>query len=492
MEDYPSSDWDVPDDEWNFSRTWMANTDANILSDGMVGTHEATSTGEALLLPGEYGSSSQTGADRDVDPNPDDDTSMSYDTDYMIDDLPCRQEQQVQSLAMDNQSGMWNQSSTYEGLTFWNDSEASHPTHASQDAFGIDVDQQIPTESRQTSFDDTLVSSGDQAYWYSSEARESTDDGGRNAVGPVASNTYGYPSSCPLSPQSDVRMPNWQRYNTDWSSNRVELTGSVMMDSFRSGSRDAIHDIASASFNNTEPWSAMFPRQNEPSLHWNPSRAVPTPLVEMSEASIPSVSMDTDIISMPNVEYQTSASSCPSGNDDMMASCATIRPQVSPIGNRPWHTRSVEFDYNYSVAPLTLGSHNRTRGLLCVPDTDESISEGKSTVSITSADSGPESLYCDDCDRAFQGKYRKGNLARHVRLKHKSETPTSFVCEDESCDRVFNRQDARLKHHRKHHPLIAPEPPLSRGPSSSRASGSARAPSAVRQASEQQARYHNS
>jgi hypothetical protein len=67
----------------------------------------------------------------------------------------------------------------------------------------------------------------------------------------------------------------------------------------------------------------------------------------------------------------------------------------------------------------------------------------------------PEVLYCDelDCVTPFNGKYRKGNLARHKRLIHRRCEP--YVCESDGCERSFKRQDARLKHHRRHHPLLA-------------------------------------
>jgi len=57
------------------------------------------------------------------------------------------------------------------------------------------------------------------------------------------------------------------------------------------------------------------------------------------------------------------------------------------------------------------------------------------------------------CNAIFRGLYARGNLARHKRLYHNG--PRVYVCEDEECDRVFRRQDARLKHYRKHHPSLA-------------------------------------
>ncbi|CAN9120924.1 unnamed protein product [Alternaria alternata] len=71
--------------------------------------------------------------------------------------------------------------------------------------------------------------------------------------------------------------------------------------------------------------------------------------------------------------------------------------------------------------------------------------------------SSPPEVFCDTdgCVATFSGTYRKGNLARHRRLKHKG--PAVYACEHYHCDRVFQRQDARTKHYRRHHPQLAPE-----------------------------------
>lgn len=59
-------------------------------------------------------------------------------------------------------------------------------------------------------------------------------------------------------------------------------------------------------------------------------------------------------------------------------------------------------------------------------------------------------LYCEICSTRFTGAYGKGNLSRHTRLLHAREAKT-FPCEDDNCERVFARSDARKKHYRKHH-----------------------------------------
>ena len=64
----------------------------------------------------------------------------------------------------------------------------------------------------------------------------------------------------------------------------------------------------------------------------------------------------------------------------------------------------------------------------------------------------PEVMYCDigDCRQAFTGLYRRGNLGRHQRQKHREDK--AYICEDQTCAKKFQRPDARLKHYRRHHP----------------------------------------
>lgn len=68
---------------------------------------------------------------------------------------------------------------------------------------------------------------------------------------------------------------------------------------------------------------------------------------------------------------------------------------------------------------------------------------------------GPASSeYCphSDCDAAFHGAHARGNLARHRRLRHRFFYDRTYVCEEPGCSNSYKRQDARLKHYRKHHP----------------------------------------
>jgi uncharacterized Zn-finger protein len=57
----------------------------------------------------------------------------------------------------------------------------------------------------------------------------------------------------------------------------------------------------------------------------------------------------------------------------------------------------------------------------------------------------------------FTGKYRRGNLQRHMRLKHGQEV-REYACEVKRCGKTFMRQDARLKHYRKKHPRLVRDP----------------------------------
>jgi uncharacterized C2H2 Zn-finger protein len=60
-----------------------------------------------------------------------------------------------------------------------------------------------------------------------------------------------------------------------------------------------------------------------------------------------------------------------------------------------------------------------------------------------------ENLVCEypECKASFSGPYQKGNQQRHMRI-HQNK----YDCEAVSCERVFQRQDARLIHYRRVHP----------------------------------------
>jgi hypothetical protein len=76
----------------------------------------------------------------------------------------------------------------------------------------------------------------------------------------------------------------------------------------------------------------------------------------------------------------------------------------------------------------------------------------------STASSVPEVLQCqkDGCEARYSGKYRRGNLQRHHRLHHGVDgQQREYPCAASDCMKTYKRQDARLKHHRKHHPKLA-------------------------------------
>jgi hypothetical protein len=68
------------------------------------------------------------------------------------------------------------------------------------------------------------------------------------------------------------------------------------------------------------------------------------------------------------------------------------------------------------------------------------------------------------CEVGFHGKYRKGNLNRHLRLYHQATGVKIYHCADPFCRQEFRRQDARLKHYRRRHPHLGAEEAVLRGP----------------------------
>lgn len=73
-----------------------------------------------------------------------------------------------------------------------------------------------------------------------------------------------------------------------------------------------------------------------------------------------------------------------------------------------------------------------------------------------------EILSCTQCDQTFTGTYRSGNCARHVRLKH--TRADLYECDAPDCFKVYQRQDARLKHMRSRHPELQFRPIQRRRP----------------------------
>lgn len=61
---------------------------------------------------------------------------------------------------------------------------------------------------------------------------------------------------------------------------------------------------------------------------------------------------------------------------------------------------------------------------------------------------------CTSCPAEFRGRYRKGNLARHIKVFHQDLFNMYYTCEFPGCGKTYRRTDARLKHERKSHPEL--------------------------------------
>ena len=61
-----------------------------------------------------------------------------------------------------------------------------------------------------------------------------------------------------------------------------------------------------------------------------------------------------------------------------------------------------------------------------------------------------------DCKRTFGGLSRKGNMSRHIRIKHgvSGRVARESPCASVECAKTFKRKDARLNHERKVHPEL--------------------------------------
>jgi hypothetical protein len=109
----------------------------------------------------------------------------------------------------------------------------------------------------------------------------------------------------------------------------------------------------------------------------------------------------------------------------------------------PWFTNGTYMDFSPE------GAVDWTSGPSKPPLATNSVDEG----------STPDTLLCphSGCSATFTGNYRRGNLARHLRLKHVADKQALYHCEADHCPKVFHRQDARRKHYRRHHPRLNSE-----------------------------------
>ncbi|KAH7085725.1 hypothetical protein BKA63DRAFT_25279 [Paraphoma chrysanthemicola] len=147
----------------------------------------------------------------------------------------------------------------------------------------------------------------------------------------------------------------------------------------------------------------------------------------------------------------------------MTSSTATLTQLVRNSRSSDPGSSSNVFEYHSRSETETrehesnsLATHNdAASGLLRVPKSpygpSRSPSPTPSHMSVTSA-RYPDVLLCEEggCQAMYSGKYRRGTLLRHMRLKHGLEE-REYPCEQLRCEKSFKRQDARLKHYRKHH-----------------------------------------
>lgn len=125
------------------------------------------------------------------------------------------------------------------------------------------------------------------------------------------------------------------------------------------------------------------------------------------------------------------------------------------------------FTYTEPVEYLDPGGSDRPQNFrrLSKPTPSPQVTQPRSLHSNVASHLNPEAesdsliVSCDLCNLRFTGRYRKGNLARHKRLKH-HEMARYLACSQ--CSRSFARSDALLKHIRKHHPSLSPDEPKSR------------------------------
>jgi predicted RNA-binding Zn-ribbon protein involved in translation (DUF1610 family) len=111
----------------------------------------------------------------------------------------------------------------------------------------------------------------------------------------------------------------------------------------------------------------------------------------------------------------------------------------NPLGSaNDGHGRMNDFD--------TLGFDNSYRE--APRSTFGEFGDAASSHSSTAAVSTP--YECKHCGNLYSGAYGRGNLARHVRLKHREEV-VMYPCEYPDCGREYFHPDARLKHYRKSH-----------------------------------------
>ncbi|KAH4817444.1 hypothetical protein HBH61_049590 [Parastagonospora nodorum] len=130
-------------------------------------------------------------------------------------------------------------------------------------------------------------------------------------------------------------------------------------------------------------------------------------------------------------------------------------PQVEAFGRYP-NTDGIAYSRLSSPTNSPLPGHFTTVTATAVVTSD---------TSAAGMNDDHEVLSCTQCDQTFTGAYRSGNCARHVRLKH--IRADLYECDASNCFKVYQRQDARLKHMRSRHPELHVPPMQRRRPEAS-------------------------
>jgi hypothetical protein len=84
-----------------------------------------------------------------------------------------------------------------------------------------------------------------------------------------------------------------------------------------------------------------------------------------------------------------------------------------------------------------------------------------SNTSSAEVDADHNVLTCRQCGQMFTGTYRSGNCRRHIQNKHTGADSNVYKCGAPGCFKIYQRQDARLKHMRSRHPELH-VPPVQR------------------------------
>ncbi|KAF2849476.1 hypothetical protein T440DRAFT_127639 [Plenodomus tracheiphilus IPT5] len=126
----------------------------------------------------------------------------------------------------------------------------------------------------------------------------------------------------------------------------------------------------------------------------------------------------------------------------------------SPTNHYQHYDGRIDSDTSLPLSPRSQFSRTCTLGSLESTTSDSSRSGPWSPfdrLDSSKSDITTDTVTCAHCGTQFRGRFRQGNLARHVKHSHGATRPR-YHCLAHGCDKTFNRTDARLKHTRKQHP----------------------------------------